>query len=500
MELLTTQYKDKISFVLHCYDRIIISGVMPEISYSQGMTAYLYKSQIKVFDYPKFAEPYRDQIRQNAERLARENGIDIEFISNANLSKEKIVSKVIEKRGNSPGLVHILSAMELCPTFKPWYDIKSGKAFVKSAHSKCLHYYFYFIDEELGLSYVRVPTWAPFRLQIYINGHNMLARALNASDNSYTMVDNAFEHISNVENAQQLADNVDIKKIHSRLDNIAWRYCPVYKNLGFRYHWSIIQAEYATDIVFKNQRDLQGIYNELVVSAIHTVKPDNIATFLGRKLYNQYQGEMGNNYNVRIEGTRIKHTMGKTSIKMYDKFGKILRIETTTNEVNFFKHYREVVHRDGTKSMQMASLKRVIYSLNLLKDNLLAANRRYLEFISAFDNKEIGRKKLEKITRSKAQNNRMYKGFNFFDKKDLEILMTIIRGEFNIRGFQNKDLRKLLKLTSGQASRLIKRLRVHGLIKKAANTYKYYLQKLGKECIVVASKIKEQILIPSFCH
>lgn len=105
-----------------------------------------------------------------------------------------------------------------------------------------------------------------------------------------------------------------------------------------------MQAEYATDIVFKKQKDLQQIYSELMATAIHTVKPENIATFLGHKLDPRYQGEMGNNYNVRIEGSRIKPTMGMVSIKMYDKFGKILRTETTANDISFFKHFCEVVH------------------------------------------------------------------------------------------------------------------------------------------------------------
>ena len=72
-----------------------------------------------------------------------------------------------------------------------------------------------------------------------------------------------------------------------------------------------------------------------------------MATFLGQKLDPRYQGEMGNNYHVRMEGTRIKPTMGGVSIKMYDKFSKIPRIETTCNDIRFFKHFREVVHRDG---------------------------------------------------------------------------------------------------------------------------------------------------------
>ena len=141
------------------------------------MTSYLYKKNIRIFDYPKFAEPYRDKLRKNAEQLAKDNGIEIEYIKNSKARKEDIVKKAIEKNGKKEGLLHILSAMEVCPTYQPWHDKQTGKTFLKGDTSKCIHYYFYFQDKELGYGYVRVPTWAPFRLQIYFNGHSLLANA-----------------------------------------------------------------------------------------------------------------------------------------------------------------------------------------------------------------------------------------------------------------------------------------------------------------------------------
>lgn len=473
---------------------------MPEVSHSQGMTNYMYQNNVRIFDYPKFAEPFKETIRSNAERIAKEHGVEIEFIRKSGIRKESIISGKIEKRGKHPGLVHIISAMEGCNTYKPWHDKTTGKTFLKPDTSKCLHYYFYFIDEQVGLSYVRVPTWCPFRLQVYINGHNLLASELEQAGIKYTMMDNAFDSLEDADKAQELSDKISIEKLHRKLDGFAWRFCPVYKDLNLRYHWSVMQAEYATDIVFKKQESLQKIYGELVATAIHTVKPENIATFLGHKLGPRYQGEVGNNYNVRIEGSRVKHTMGSVSIKMYDKFSKILRIETTSNDISFFKHFREVVHRDGTTSYEMAPLKKNIYSLSFLADNLKASNKRYLEFISAFDNKEVGRKRLENVTSPKSENNRNYKGFNFFSIEDLVVLTAIVCGEFNINGFRNKNMQKLLGFNGGKISRLIKRLRVHGLIKKAAGSYKYYLTKIGKQTIIMAQKIKELVLVPAYCY
>jgi DNA-binding MarR family transcriptional regulator len=500
MEAFINKYNSLIDFSLSCYDRVVITGNLPEISYAQGMTSYLYSKDIRIFDYSKFAEGLRLTIRKQIDCIVSESGVEVQYLNTSSIRKESLVSDILKKRGNHIGIVCILSTLETCNTYKPWHDKLANKTFLKPNISKCIHYYIYFIDELLGLGYIRIPTWCPFRLQIYFNGHNLLASKLKEHGIDYTMIDNAFDSIDDPSKAQELSDSFKVEELHRKLEELAWKYCPVYKELGLRYHWSVMQAEYSTDIVFGKQADLQPLYSEIIATAIHTVKPDHISTFLGQKLNPLYQGEIGNNYHVRIEGTRIKHTMGPVSIKMYDKFSKILRIETTCNDISFFKHFREVVHRDGTTSNQIAQLKKNIYSLAFLADNLKAANRRYLDFIAAFDNKNAGRKRLERVTESKTENKRTYKGFNFFHKDDLSILLAILRGEFNINGFRNKNIKKILGFSSAKVSRLIKRLRVHGLIKKATDSYKYYLTKLGKETIIMSQKIKELVLVPAFCY
>ena len=498
VELLTERHKNQIAGILSCYDRIIIQGTVPGWCYADGMTGYFYKHQLRVFDYPRWAEPLRDALRKNMEQVAADNGIEIEFVrSKKNFRKERRVKEILEKRGEQPGVVCILSAMEPCRSYKPWHNKRTHKTYLKPDDGKCLHYYVYFIDEDLGLCSLRVPTWCPFRLQFYCNGHSVLARQMSQRNIEYRLLDNAFGWIADFEKAQKLADEFSVESLHRKLDAFADRYCPVVKPFGLNYHWSLDQVEFATDIVFQRQSDLQAIYERLTRTAIHTVKPDNIATFLSRKLNGNYQDEMGNRYNTRIEGTRIKHTMGPASIKMYDKFRLILRIETTVVNVSFFKHYREVEHKDGTRSMAWAEMKKSIYSLAPLRELLLAANRRYQEFISTIEDDKTGTDKLNKISRPVEEKDRSYRGFNFFDPEDEELFQSLGSGEFNISGFQNKDLRKRVKgKNTGQISRLMKRLRTHGLIKKVGRTYKYYLTGLGKQVIALGLKLKNLYVIP----
>jgi hypothetical protein len=344
---------------------------------------------------------------------------------------------------------------------------------------------------------VRVPTWLPCRLQIYFNGHNWLAAQLRKQDIEYRLIDNAFVEIADWPRAQQIANGWASKRIQRKLDEFARGYCPVYSDFASGYHWSADQCEYATDIVFHQQAHLQVIYDSLVRTAIHTVKPDNIATFLGRKLSTQFEGEMGNRFNIRIEGTRIKHTMGPVSIKLYHKFGLIFRIETTVNDLTFFKPYREVEHRDGSRETKWASMQKTIYSLPALRELLEAANRRYLEFLSTIEDPRVGRNKLNKLSLAVEQEGRRYPGFNMFNPDDETLLCSIVRGEFNISGLQNKTLRRhLAELNSGQVSRLLKRLRTHGLIKKIGRTYKYYVTNFGKQAVATALKLRELVIIP----
>jgi hypothetical protein len=494
---LLERYQDDIRGVISCFDRLIIHGSLPGFCYAAGMTSYLYRQGIRIFDYARFAEPLRDQIRENAQRIARENNLEIEYARKSSISKEACVAKVLRQRGDQPGLVHIISAMEACSSYKPWHDKHTGRTFLKPDSGKCLHYYFYFLDLDLGLCYIRVPTWCPFRLQIYFNGHNLLAYRLRQNGIAYRLLDNAFVDIADFAVAQTLADDLDVARIHFRLDEYARRCCPVIDQLEARYHWTLMQGEYATDVIFKKQSDLAAIYDHLTRTAIHTVKPDKVATFLGRKLTANFQDELGNRFSTRIEGTCIKHHMGPVSIKMYDKFGRVLRIETTVNDASFFKHYREVVQHDGATVIKYAQLRKTIYSLPALGALLLAANTRYLAFISEFDDPSQGRKILTQVTEPKTEHDRTYKGFNFFSAADQKLLEIIARGEFCINGMRNKDLRRYLRgMSPGRISRLLKRLRVHGFIKRVGHTYKYYLTRLGQRVIVAGLELKELFLAP----
>ncbi len=318
--LLTDKYADKIYGTLTCYDRMIVQGYIPGWSHAEGMTSYLKANGIRIFDFPSFSQPFTEQVRQNAQQIADENGIEIEFIRKLRaFRKDDRIQEIISNTGKTEGLIHIFSAMEQCNTYKPWHDKTTGKTFLNFDQSKCLHYYFYFIDKELGLCYLRVPTWAPFRLQFYMNGHNLLASKLQKKNIDFRMHDNAFLEVSDV----------------------------------------------------------------------------------------------------------------------------------------------------GSATEQKAPLKKSIYSLYQLFTIMKAANYRYLEFISSFEDHSKGNGNLTKVTSPIMENERSYRGLNFFAERDLRVLEAISRGEYMTFGMQGKDIRQYLgDISSSAMSRIFKRLRLHGIIER----------------------------------
>ena len=497
---LVNRYAVNMHGVLSCYDRILITGTIPGACYADGMTSFLYSRGVRIFDYARFAEPLRDLVRTRALEVCKTVNIEIEHVSKSHIRKEELVQRVLATRGDAPGLVHVISAMEACPSYRPWHDKASGKTYLRYDTGKCLHYYFYFIDEELGLCYLRVPTWAPFGLQFYCNGHSALAQSLKHEGIDFAQADNAFLRIDNLPRAQALADTLSPDVLHQRLDIYAQWLCPVLGVFGQSYHWSIRQIEYSTDLMFKSAGILSPLYDCLSRQAVLAADAPRVASFLGKKITPALAQEIGSRLAIRIEGRCIKHSMGAASVKVYGKFSQVLRIETTVNDVSFFKHHRKVEHREGSSTYELAALKKSIYSLIDLREILLGCNQRYLAFLGSLDDTSAGQRDLQRLSQPRVSvtTEQTVKGLNFFNPVEQRLLQTLQHGEFNIHGWRRSDLMaQNVPLSASGLSRQLARLRVLGLIKKVAHTYRYYLTRLGRSAIAAACSITRFNIIPA---
>ena len=328
-----------------------------------------------------------------------------------------------------------------------------------------------------------------------------MARQLTAAGIGFTLADNAFVRIDDWQRAQILADQLSPAILHQVLDRYAQQCCPVFDVLAPSYHWSLMQVEYATDLVFRSPAVLKPLYEQLSRQAILTVKAEHVATFLGHKITPQLAQEIGSQFATRIEGTCVKHRFGKSSIKLYDKFALVLRIETTTNDVSAFKHYRKVEHQQGSASYALAPVKKNIYSLTALAHILLGCNRRYLEYLSSLDDFSAGIRALDRLTQPRPVNGRTLRGLNFFSRAEQTLLSALQRPAFNIAGLRRADLLPLLvQCSPATLTRHLARLRRLGVIKRVTGTYRYYLTRAGRAAIAAGRRLTEHTIIPALAQ
>ena len=491
------RYADEVVGKLACFDRMIIFGTWLGLCHEGAVTRELERRGLGAFDLGSFAQPISDAVRARAIALAQEQEMEITYLPDWNTDKEEIAQAQWRARGERPGLVCILSAVENCQTFKPRKGRPGRPAWIKMTRGRCLHYYFYFYDEALGLIHLRVPTWLPMRLHVCLNGHAWLERRLQAEGLAVGSVDNAIVSTEDWARAAQMSAAPPMQWLEQRLQSYIAQCCPDAARFG-GYYLTLSQVELSLDVVFRREAVARELCAQLTRQAILAVRVTDLARFFGHQF--SPQAEATARFKAVAEGVLcMRHWLNSQSLKVYHK-GPALRLEVTTYDLTFYKHHREVVKRDGRKEWRIAPLKRSLYSLGTLFGLMAATCRRYLEWLSQLEDPRLGRHNLDEITRPKRdQTKRSWRGFNFFAAEDYHVMVTMLRGEGLLSGWTNRRLREALGAAyrPGPVSRILRRLREHGLLYRIRKTFKYYLTTLGRRAVIAALKLREHVILPT---
>ena len=495
------QYSDKIKGTFSFFDRMIINGYLMPLMNEHSRAGSLYQLGVPYKDFKSYFSAVTEAMKSRIEDRASELGRPVEYLSSAKTRKEDIAKSILKESPVEDGLICVLKTLESCKTAKV-YGSDEGKLVVKSSYTKCLHYYLYYLDREFGFMFVKIQTWFPFNIQVYINGREWMKSVFGKNHLSYQCYDNSFTDISDVTKAQELADQLDSSKLCRQLDVFAKSINPflgtVYKTFGQGYHWCMNQCEFATDVMFKERRFLEDIYPSLVGHAFYDFSCTDVFTFMGRKPNPRFLGEAVSDYKDRPIGCRVKFKLKSNSIKMYDK-SSVLRIETTINDPREFKVFGTVHHRDGTESKKWKPMGKSISNLYRYAEVSKSCNQRFIDAMvdivpvkSTLD--EIGR-----ICSGKKVNGKKVTGFNVWDPEVVLIMETICDGKYFINGFRNKDIRRAifpnikdLQKLSSKTSRTLKKLRQHGLIKKVSRSRRYTVTSKGRRIMGALIEIRHK--------
>ena len=414
MEQFIAKHADKIEGTLSCFDRLLFRGYLPLFS-GAAMAAFLDGRGIRRPELKSFLLRQAYLLKDHSRRMAERSGRPFQYFGQR-VKKEQLARQIAERDKIEEGLVCVFSTLEPCRT----YSLRWREAsYVQSARRKCLFLYYYMMDREFGLIHVRIQTWFPMQIQVYVNGHEWLARKLTRHGIRYTKHDNAFLAVEDSRRAQTLADRFASLDWVRRLDRLARAVNPLLPELlaPMTYYWVTAQAEYATDIVFKSHRGLRDLMPRLVEhSSLHFSAKD-VMSFLGRKLTGHFQGEVVTDrfelpLRGRLPGCRVKHRMKQNWLKMYEKAGFVLRIETVLNQPEEFR-VRRRVRRGGRHVTAWVPLRKSVAYLFRYREISLQSNSRYLNALAQVDDPTTALHALDKITtRKQPSTTRPVKVFN----------------------------------------------------------------------------------------
>jgi hypothetical protein len=503
MERFLKRHGDRIVGSITGFDRVLFRGNLSSICHLGGCDRFLSSQRILYKDFGLFVQKVTTQVKAHAEQLAAASGRPMIHLPSPKTSKEDQARAIMERDGITEGLICVLSCVEPCRTFSVRGNRASKQLELRAEERQCLHLYFYFLDREFGLLHVRLQTWLPLTIQVCLNGREYLARQMKQTGISYTQADNCFTKIADCSRAQKLSDRLVDRKWKPFLDALARRVNP-WLDQGSEivlrpYYWTMRQGEYATDILFRDPQTLAEIYPALIDHAIRHFHTADVLRFLGRKYSSVSSGEVKADLQRRFEGVRIKHWVAENSIKMYDKQGSVLRIETTINNPKRFRVRRRLASRGPLKWLP---LRKGIADIRRRVEISRAANERYLEALAVVGEPTPSYKLLDRVSQPVKRRGRQCRALRPISPEDSKLFAAILHGEFLIQGVRNKDLRQILyshqennpdqcRKNSGRITRYLTLLKSHKLIYRVPKTNYYRITKQGHEIMTTATKFRE---------
>jgi hypothetical protein len=181
MERFLTRHAGRITGMLSGFDRLVFRGTLRSISFLAGMDKFLSSQHVLYKDFASFAARVTARVRTHAEALAQQTGRPLEYLRSSAISKEGRAREIATRDGITEGLICIFSCVEPCWTTTVRPDRATKRLRLVSGERRCVHLYFYVLDPDIGLLHVRVQTWLPLAIQVWVNGRYWLGQQLHAA-------------------------------------------------------------------------------------------------------------------------------------------------------------------------------------------------------------------------------------------------------------------------------------------------------------------------------
>jgi len=498
-----SKYGQHVTGFLSGFDRLRFRGTLRMLFQPGIFELYLLRQGVLVKDFKEFALMMTARVKQLAVDAAASAERPMRYLTSSAQSKEDLAREIARKDRLKQGLIAVFSAVEPCTSYTVRGNRETKKLDLVLQPSRCTHLYHYFLHPQFGLMHVRVQTWFPFTVDICLNGRQWLARQMTRAGLRFDQRDNCFVRVSNPLRAQALLDDQLKTDWPKALDALLSAAHPLHPELeaplGQCYYWSASQTEYATDVMFRDPGVLATLYPQWLHHGIRTFASADVLRYLGQRCPNAFRGDVTSTLKRRPEGVRLKHMVNGNSLKMYDKEGQLLRVETTIVNPREFRVYRASdTSRTGlNRWMRMRS---GVADLHRRAEVSRGANTRYLSALASVTQKTPLKEVAHPACRVVTVDGQRYRALNPW-AQDAALFEIISRGEYALNGLRNRDVRRHLnpqsadrdeqRRQSAAVTRKLALLRAHGLIKKVTGTHRWVLTADGRRIVTALLAARE---------
>jgi len=484
---------NKVTLDIECVDHVLLNGYVKNLQMAGGLITFIREQMGFPIPSPIVLPPVTRSFRDAVEKFAATHGLTlVDFAHDED--KDETARAHLARFDQPSGVVLIGKAQEKTMGYtarrkdhgtKVWFEYSRRAVFVT-------HYYFYILDEDFGLFFIKVCTYFPFDVKVCLNGHEWAKQQLRKEGIGFEALSNGFRSCENPERLQTLCRQLDAEKIQALFDRwvvqLPWPLTEAQRAAGYRHQLSIWQMEVSRTQVFADPEQGWALVEALIRDNLDLGRPDRVSLIFDRQVTKRTPSE----FYTRVVREGVQPTVRihykHSALKQYLKDARGLRSEMMFNNTYDF------------------GLTRGLQNFTRLFDMGCNFNQRLLEqeqisedcFVPLDDLRQLGQSRL-------LDNGQRASALRFGDPRTMAVLEALASHAYIPTEITSRTLRPVVAQLIGGAPDTyscahmtydLRRLRLKGLIERVAHSHRYRLTSLGIKVVTFFTKLYHRLFRP----
>ncbi|MBV9595928.1 MAG: hypothetical protein JOZ87_03630, partial [Chloroflexi bacterium] len=480
---------------LQCLDRIYLNGYVPQLQVGGQVVTFLTEHLGNHIPSPALFKQIGDRFRDAVRIFAESNNIPVLQLNTPDRSRwdDRKVDHVRDyiDAATQPGVVVIVVAQEVQKVFMGYTrkcKTDSPQFGFQKADRRVTVYYFYFLDPSFGLGFIKICSYFPYPLKMWVNGHEWAKRQATAEGLAFTELANGFATCQDPARLQAICDRLSPSKLQAVFNSwIARIPCPftrVDRLAGYWWHLSMRQIEVSRTLVLDAPRQARAFFEAVVADNIGVGRPAVVSMLFARRIQRNTPGKFSTRVFTTGTEVRIDFFYKHCRVKLYLKEGRALRIETVVNDADDLDILKGLPH--------LPQVQRAARQINT----------RVLTMLRVGQSCAIETALLERISQPYVRDGQRTGALRFGDSRVMALTGALCLTVHAVAGFNNRSLCALVAgllgttYTSAQMTYDLRRLRLHGLIARIPRSNTYYLTPQGLRVALFYTKVHHRLLTP----